>query len=76
MYIDTHAHLNFSQFDDDRADTIRRAEEADVRRILNIGIDIKTSRECVRLAEKYNAIYASAGIHPHDSEKVEDSDWD
>lgn len=76
MYIDTHAHLNFSTFDDDRADTIRRAEKSDVRRIINIGIDIKTSRESVQLAEKYDMIYASAGIHPHDSGKVENSDWD
>ncbi len=75
MYIDTHAHLNFSTFDNDRADTIRRAENADVRRIINIGIDIKTSRESVRLAEKYDLIYASAGIHPHDSENVKKSDW-
>ncbi|MBD3289516.1 YchF/TatD family DNA exonuclease [candidate division KSB1 bacterium] len=76
MYIETHAHLNFEKFNDDLDETIRRAENAGVQRIINIGIDIKTSRESIELAEKYEAVHASAGIHPHDSVKVKDSDWD
>jgi len=75
MYIETHAHLNFTNYANDRAEVIQRAQNADVSHIINIGIDLKTSRESVQLAEKYAMIYATAGIHPHDSDKVRPEQW-
>ena len=75
MYIDSHAHINFSQFDEDREDVILRAKNADVGCIINIGIDLRTSRESIQLAEKYDLIYAAVGVHPHDAEKVKPDHW-
>jgi len=66
--IDTHTHLDFSQFDADRDDVIRRALEVDVKQMLTIGVDVPTSLNAVRLAEKYDSVYAAVGIHPHDAE--------
>ena len=74
--IDTHAHLDFQQYDADREDVIRRATEADVSGIINIGIDLKTSKKAIALAEKYTNIYAAIGIHPHDSADAEKQDFD
>lgn len=65
--IDSHVHLDFDNFDADRADTILRAREAGVRQMLNIGTSLETSRFSVELAEKNESIYATVGIHPHDS---------
>jgi len=64
MLIDTHAHLNFKNFDKDREEVILRAFQSGVKKIINIGTDLKESRASVKLAEKYENIYASVGIHP------------
>ena len=63
--IDTHAHLNFDQFDQDREEVIRRFFESEGEAIINIGVDLKTSRKSIELAEKYENIFASVGFHPH-----------
>jgi TatD DNase family protein len=66
--IDSHAHLDFPQFDRDRDAVILRAQEADVVAIVNIGTNLASSRASVALAERYDFIYATVGIHPHDAE--------
>ncbi|HID87967.1 MAG TPA: TatD family deoxyribonuclease [Anaerolineae bacterium] len=65
--IDTHAHLDFPQFDDDREEVIQRALEAGVAQIITIGVDLESSRAAIALAEKYSHIYATVGMHPHDA---------
>lgn len=73
MLTDTHAHLYFDRFDDDRGEVIQRAYEADVKRIINIAIDIETSQECIQLAETHDGLYATVGIHPNDATKLNGS---
>ena len=70
MLIDSHAHLNFPQFDADRDAVIERAREAGLVAILNIGTDLASSRAAVALAEQYDFIYAAVGVHPHDARTV------
>jgi TatD DNase family protein len=65
--IDTHAHLDFPEFFDSIPDTLERADEAGVQTVVTIGIDLESSRKAAALAEKFDRIYAVAGIHPHDS---------
>jgi len=64
LFFDTHTHLMASEFDDDRDDVIKRAMDVGVNRMIAVGFDLKSSIEAVRLAEKYEMIYASVGIHP------------
>lgn len=64
---DSHCHLDFRTFDEDREEVIFRSREAGVTRILNPGIDLESSKEAVRLAEKHPHIYAAVGIHPNDA---------
>ncbi len=64
MLIDTHAHLDLSQFDADRAAVIERAASAGVARIVTIGIDAASNRAAVALAEEYPTVYAAVGFHP------------
>lgn len=63
---DSHAHLDDEQFDSDRKEIIDRIIKSDVKRIINVGADIKTSESSIQLASKYDFIYAAVGIHPHD----------
>src|SRR3989304_2436672 len=66
MLIDTHAHLEMKEFDSDRDDVIKRAGERDVRYMISVGSNLAGSRKAVELSEKYENVYASVGIHPHD----------
>lgn len=62
---DTHAHLDADAFSQDLDEVLSRAEEAGVRRILTIGIDLETSKNAVALAEKYEQVSAVVGIQPN-----------
>jgi TatD DNase family protein len=64
---DTHAHIDFGDFDHDRDEVVRRAEEAGVNRILIPGVDAASSRKAADLAERYVTVYAAAGIHPNET---------
>ncbi|HBO16710.1 MAG: TatD family deoxyribonuclease [Candidatus Moranbacteria bacterium GW2011_GWE2_35_2-] len=63
--IDTHAHLDDRQFDKDREEVISRSFENGVEKIINVGADIKGSRDSIVLAKKYENIFAAVGLHPH-----------
>jgi len=65
--IDTHAHLDFPEFIDSLQETIDRAANAGISTIITIGIDIPSSRTAADIARRFDSIYATAGIHPHDS---------
>ena len=71
--IDSHAHLDFPQFDGDRKAVISRAREAGLTAIVNIGTNLISSRASVALAEAYDFIYATVGIHPHDAETISET---
>jgi TatD DNase family protein len=62
---DTHCHLNFASFHQDRDLVIERAREAGLERILNPGIDLETSRIALQLADDYPEVYGAIGVHPN-----------
>jgi TatD DNase family protein len=66
MFIDTHCHLNFHQFDADRDAVVQSALEAGVEIIINPAVDLATSRQAIELAERYPDVYAQVGMHPND----------
>jgi TatD DNase family protein len=70
MLIDTHAHLDMREFNDDREDVIKRARDAGVEYIVTVGTTVESSRDAVLLAEKYDFIYAAIGIHPHEVKDI------
>lgn len=65
MYIDTHAHLDFPEFKAETAALIGRAHEAGVDKILNVAVDLETSKSSTNLSRLYPEIYSTIGIHPH-----------
>jgi TatD DNase family protein len=64
MLTDTHAHLDFPEFDGQLDAVIARAREAGVHRIITIGIDRDSCRKSVAIAEKYDHVFAVVGLHP------------
>lgn len=70
MLIDTHLHLDFDQYDEDRDEVVARAVDAGVEKMITIGIDRETCRRAVTLIDRYDAVYAAVGVHPNSA-----SDW-
>lgn len=73
MYIDTHAHLFYPNFKVDLDKVIERAKDTGVDYILVPATDIATSKQAIELSEKYDFIFASVGIHPHDTKGWSDN---
>jgi TatD DNase family protein len=65
MLIDTHAHLDDEKFNMDRAEVIERAFASGVKKIINVGAGLGSSRRSVALAGKHANIFAVVGLHPH-----------
>jgi TatD DNase family protein len=68
--IDSHAHLEAAQFDEDRAAMLDRAREAGVRTILAIGSGTSPEERldaAILFAEQHDWIYSTIGVHPHDA---------
>jgi len=79
LLIDSHAHLFLEEFDSDREQVIDSAHKAGVGIIVNAGIDLKSSKEALRLASSYPGLLATAGLHPQvaasaDSEDIKQID--
>lgn len=62
--IDSHAHVHDPKFDDDRDAVIQRALDDEMSHIITIGTNGKTSQQAIDLAEKYDCVYATIGLHP------------
>lgn len=71
MIIDTHAHLNFEDFDKDRDEIIDRCLSNDIY-IINVGVNYTTSKEVIEIAEKYKNCWATVAMHPHDVDESRD----
>jgi TatD DNase family protein len=71
--IDTHAHLDFKEFDYDREEAIKRFFDAGGEKIINVGCDLASSARSVELAEKHENIFASVGVHPHDAQTLDET---
>ncbi|TYB32883.1 MAG: TatD family deoxyribonuclease [Flexistipes sinusarabici] len=73
---DTHAHLHFPEMVRDIDDHLKEASKVGVERFITVGINKKDSSKALKLAEEYENIFASAGIHPHDASEFNHSDID
>ncbi len=73
MFIDTHTHLFYPNFDGEVDKVIERAVQSGVDYMIVPGTDIATSLQAIELSLKYDNIYASVGVHPHDSKGWDDS---
>jgi TatD DNase family protein len=74
MLIDTHCHLDFKDFNDDRSDVLKRARDSGVMSIINVGSSMEGTSRSIQIAGDNDFIYASIGIHPHEADNVSEND--
>jgi len=65
--IDSHCHLDFKEFNKNREEIIKNALSAGVHTMINIGVDLQSSKKSVELTNQYDFIFATVGVHPHDA---------
>jgi len=70
MYFETHAHFDDDRYQEDREQTIEEARRTGVDVIVNCGSTLNTSRASVALADRFDCVYASVGVHPHDAKSL------
>jgi TatD DNase family protein len=75
MLIDTHAHLEMTEFDKDRSEVIKRAHDNGIVSIVTVGIDIDSCKQAIALADTFTFVYAILGIHPHNVKDVDDATY-
>ena len=72
MLIDSHCHLQFPQFQGDRAQVLERAWQAGLSTIVVVGTDADSSQQALTLAEGHPNIFATVGWHPHQAAQFDD----
>jgi len=71
--VDTHAHLDFSQFEEDLDPVLDRARDQGVAFVVTVGFDLESSRKAVALAHEHQNLKACVGVHPHGAGKADAS---
>ncbi|PKG22463.1 TatD family hydrolase [Niallia nealsonii] len=74
MLFDTHTHLNAEQFEVDLEETIQRALDAGMEKMIVVGFDRPTIEKAIELIDKYPFLYASVGWHPVDAVDMTEED--
>lgn len=74
LLVDTHCHLDFEQYEADRAAVLERALAADVRKIIVPAVDLETIPQVLAVAETNQWIYAAVGVHPNATAALP-TDW-
>ena len=72
---DSHAHLDDEKFEEDREQLIQQIKEEGITKFISAGYSLNSSRQAEKLAEKYDFIYATAGISPNDIPQTEEELW-
>lgn len=70
---ETHAHLDFADYDKDRQILLEKCFQSGIGHIVNIGINKKTTQGSIKLAKRYSQISATAGYHPHNADEFDET---
>lgn len=73
MLVDSHCHLDFPDFAGERDAIVARAREAGVGTILTISTRLATFDLVREIAERYDALYCTVGVHPHEADREDDA---
>lgn len=76
MIFESHAHYDDRQFDVDREKLLESLPFQNVGVIVNVGSDIRSSKESITLAHQYDYIYAAIGVHPDEVDTMKEADME
>ena len=68
--IDSHAHLDFPDFNNDREEVLARAQQQGVDNIVTVGTDLESSRTSLQIARQHPGVFSTIGFHPHNALEV------
>lgn len=71
MFIDTHVHLDFPEYKAEIGQVLGRAKDAGVEKVINVGVDLETSKKSLELARHYKEVFAAIGLHPHSAKELD-----
>lgn len=75
MIIESHTHMDDSAFDEDRDSLIMEIKNSGIEYMMNISASLKSIKTSIELAKKYDFIYASVGVHPSESQELNDENF-
>ncbi len=75
MIFETHAHYDDEQFTSGREALLASLPDCGIQRVVNVGASLATTRNSIQLAEKYDFIYASVGVHPSDIAELDEAQF-
>ena len=67
MLVDSHCHLDYLARDGDLDGVVERARDVGVKTMLTIGTKLSQAQEVIAIAERFDGVFASAGVHPHEA---------
>lgn len=73
---DTHAHYDDEAFDEDREQLLAELPEQNIAKVVDIGASLESCKKARALAEAYDYIYCSIGVHPNEVGELKDTDLD
>lgn len=71
--VDSHCHLSASAYEGERQEIVFRARRAGVKQLLDVGVDLESSRQVVQTAAAFEGVHAVVGWHPHEAERLTES---
>ena len=75
MLVDSHCHLASRRFSGQLDEVVGEAIENGVTRMVTIGTDLEDSRRCLEIADRFESVYATVGIHPTSAHEITDPNW-
>jgi len=75
MIFETHAHYDDEQFESGREALLASLPDCGIKRVVNVGASLATTRNSIELAEAYDFIYASVGVHPSDIAELDEEQF-
>lgn len=76
LIFDTHSHYDDQAFEGDREELLLSLQEKGIGTVVNVGASMETSRQALQLAEKYDFVYATLGVHPSEVAELTEADMD
>ena len=77
MIFDTHAHYDDEAFQEDRDELLNSLSTHGIEAVVNVGASIQTTKNTLELMKKYPFVYGAVGVHPSETEELNDNlmDW-
>ncbi|MDR1546898.1 MAG: TatD family hydrolase [Deltaproteobacteria bacterium] len=72
--VDSHCHLFSAEFQDDLPEVLQRARQAGISTLIDVGLDLATSRAALEQARAHPGVHPTAGWHPHAADRLTDGD--